>query len=392
MPQSNEAIPDGITYDHPQETLDNRQSSGSDKFTKRVSIEMEDVLCLGPLPPRKGGGGNLERDNNSANNDGYGSEDSSDDEYVVRNTGPLKPMPMDETTLRIEATILSQLHQEILRTEEADILDDLDYGIRVEESLQRSLHLPSKVSNVTTPNDERLSDAFHEELPPLRKLPVKRRILRKSRLLSLDKKDICTAKYRFPQEAGDGTSIFTRSEFYTGVIVPVEHALRAKDPFLQMSIFIKCKRNSLVLQYRGNRIGIERIIRRAKVWVEYRLNMHNLDSLLSDPESLLIDVPIGTQQRLGGSVNNFDCLGLPHKQQIPSAGVWFRAVNPDLGLAKILGMSAFEAGCAITAINWSPVSSQVCHCACSNCICIFERFVWLIFMFVFILRVHFWHS
>eukprot|EP00934_Nitzschia_sp_Nitz4_P009129 Nitzschia sp. Nitz4//scaffold11_size288233//151696//157122//NITZ4_000776-RA/size288233-augustus-gene-0.278-mRNA-1//1//CDS//3329534080//9119//frame0 len=252
--------------------------------------------------------------------------------------------------------------KEYLSKEERE-LRQLEWEIQVQESVERNKHLPSQVQQVMTADSPELPKP--EEIITRCPLASKRHRLRnKCMVQEVEYDPIFSAKYKAPKTYSDGSILFTPAHFYTGVVGPVLQWLATHHPFAHLRASIRDHKGDKTsnapysVYCHGTRLALDAFTKRMTEWVYYRVTMANLQCLASDPENLMADVAIPSTSRVGGNVPNFDELNLPAKQKLKSTGVWFDAEPCNEGLPRIVGFRAFEAGCAITAVNWEPVNDQ----------------------------------
>lgn len=88
---------------------------------------------------------------------------------------------------------------------------------------------------------------------------------------------------------------FSISEFYTGVIIPVEHEVREADPTLLAGWDVSLRKNekdpfSYLLEARGPKAALDRLKQQTESWIRSRINMINCQRLLYDGESVVLDI------------------------------------------------------------------------------------------------------
>jgi hypothetical protein len=314
-------------------------------------------------------------------------EDSSDDEFVAATMVPFDDSSSEGSTpssssqsssprtptMTDEALLLERLNTDITLSEERETVGRLDTlvlrgedvtrqrDIEKPQALERALKKPKVATHVVTGVDqESAQDQGESWFSWQRKRPNENVSPRPSIIVEdVVQRVLYQAKHSIPKYLLDDQRIFSRADFQNAVIDGVEKFFGAEDASLlyAFKVNLRERHHSYLLEAKGPGKVLEKVASYTQDWIQYQIAHANLQLLLQDGESQLVDIAIPVDE--ADPLKNLHYLS--NKTRVHSKeGVFMHSskLKPNDGLVKALGgMKPFKGGCAIMTINRQPANS-----------------------------------
>ena len=256
-----------------------------------------------------------------------------------------------------EKEFRERLDLEILRAEEKDLIKRILYSIDKAEAYERAMAKPAVISNVVIVGqkaDIPIEEGWCWPTGKVREIP--RPPATKPLYQDVQQQKLYSCKHLLPRLWDKGEDpLYSRGEFHTCVVDLVESLLRSRNPLHLIPFeadlqLVHDDPTSYQLTAKGPAEALEELRQVSGIWLRHRIAQYNLESLMEDGESLVVDIEIPRGQKLGASMTSF--YRSPKMRLQIKEGVWIMAIRPDGGLCMAMGgLKALEAGCAIVAID-----------------------------------------
>jgi hypothetical protein len=279
-----------------------------------------------------------------------------------------------------EKEIMKQLDCKILKEEEEDVMETLLHQVRDSEDLEYVKSMPRRVENLTRiqettgrsdlQSDEQAKRVWNAICARKRKNPPTMAALIGSQqsgspiIKEVETTTIVACQQKLPKWVphpranGGRCRLFTRSKFWKVVVDSLYKYSEFQDISTFEIILSECSpddSDSYLLEAKGTKEQMEKFRILTERYVQTMIEDTNIVKLWKDSMSLLLDVPLSCDEKLGAITNMYSYRDWKNtKWAIP--GVWIHEIETEGALCRAVGSpTVFESGCMIVAVDGKDV-------------------------------------